>query len=110
MKGFKSNCGAWHEHWAAAHEAFAAGSCPEPDLAASMLAEAAVGATSSGSYWVEITALTLHDGVLRVQAAEHRPAIGTADIGHPFAVVATPIRDEPVALDLSAVQHDPTDR
>lgn len=98
----------WHEHWADVyHDPSGAGSCPEPDLAASMLVEVAVGATASGSDWVEITALALHDGVLRVQATLHRPAIGTADIGHPFAVVATQIRDRPVALDLSVVQHDP---
>lgn len=99
----------WHEHWAATHEPFETGSCPEPDLAASMLVEVTVGATPSGSDWVEITALAMHDGVLRVQAAEHRPAIGTADIGNPFAVVATPVRDGPVALDLSVVDHDPLD-
>jgi hypothetical protein len=72
-----------------------------------MLVEVAVGASPSGSCWVEITAPALHDGVLRVQAALHRPAIGTADIGHPFAVVATQIRDEPVALDLSVVGAAP---
>jgi hypothetical protein len=43
---------AWQEHWAAMHEPGNAGSCPELELAASMLIEVAAGVTPSGSHWV----------------------------------------------------------
>jgi hypothetical protein len=98
---------AWREHWTRAHQGFELISCPEPDLSDSMLIEVAGGATPSGSISVKVTSMVLREEVLEVRAAKHRPDGGRRDIGAPYAVVATPIWDGRVALDLTAEGHWP---
>jgi hypothetical protein len=93
----------WQGHHEHAHQP--SGWCQafsEPDFSASMLVEVAIGPTSSSGCSVEITGLVLRDGVLRVLAAlRGTGGAGFDDVGEPFVVVATAIRDGPVALDLS---------
>jgi hypothetical protein len=74
-----------------------------------MLIEVAGGATPSGDIRVEITSLVRRDAVLRVKATLKWPEMGKDDIGHPFAVVATPIWDRPMVLDLFEIRDDVED-
>ena len=98
---------AWRGHWTVWHQRSSVlEPCPEPGAGTGMLIEVAGGVTESGCTRVEITALVLRDGVLRVQAAQHVPHRQRRDIWSPYAAVITPAWDGPVALDLFEIHHD----
>jgi hypothetical protein len=94
---------AWREHWADVahgHER-----CPEPDLSGRMLIEITAGWTGTGMARLEATGLALRHGTLRAEAVLHYPAgAATADIGNPFVVLAAPLYEGLVALDLSVLR------